>query len=283
MSSNDLLVIEARPASLLGRIKSAWQYRHYYPILLKEITLRKFRNTVLGFWWLILRPLIPVVAATVAFTYFVEIDTGDLPYGIFFLSGFIIYNTVESLLMFMSRTMMWTRNIMKKMYLPKLLVPLASIGPPLVELAITIIALIVLATFYYFTQDVFYIEWDWKLLLFLPCVLLAMVLAISIGMVVGVIALIMKDIVYSIRYIMQLVMFITPVIYPLSSVPENVQWVFVAFNPMTGLIETSRWALTGFGTFDPLLLLVSTVQVLVIGILCLSFFSRADSFLSDIV
>lgn len=283
MSNNDVLVIEARPTNLLGRIKSAWQYRHYYPILLKEITLRKFRNTVLGFWWLILRPLIPVIAATVAFTYFVAIDTGDLPYGIFFLTGFIIYNTVESLLMFMSRTMMWTRNIMKKMYLPKLLVPLASIGPPMVELGITIIALIVLATFYYFTQDVFYIEWGFKLLLFLPCVLLAMVLAISIGMVVGVIALVMKDIVYSIRYIMQLVMFITPVIYPLSSVPENLQWVFVAFNPMTGLIETSRWALTGFGSFDAILLLISTVQITVIAFLCLSFFSRADSFLSDIV
>ena len=281
--SNDIQIIEARPATLLGRMKSAWLYRGYWPILFKEITMRKFRNTVLGWWWLILRPLIPVVAATITFTYFVAIDTGDLPYGIFFLASYIVWNLLEALLMFMSRTMMWTRNIMKKMYLPKLLIPLASVGPPLVEMAITIVALFVLAGFYYFTQDVFYIEFELKFLLFPLCLILAMILALSIGMVVGVIALIMKDIIYSIRYVMQLLIFVTPVIYPLSSLPENAQWAFIAFNPMTGIVETCRWSLTGFGDWSPILLLVSTVQVLLIAFVCLTFFSRADSFLSDMV
>lgn len=281
--SSEIQVIEARPATLVGRIKSAWQYRGYWPILFKEITMRKFRNTVLGWWWLILRPLIPVVAATITFTYFVEIDTGDLPYGIFFLSSFIVWNLLEALLMFMSRTMMWTRNLMKKMYMPKLLVPLASVGPPLVELVITVIALLVLSGFYYFTQDVFYVEWDWKLLLFPVCILLAMVLAISIGMVIGVIALLMKDIIYSIRYVMQLLLFVTPVIYPLSSIPKEAQWAFIAFNPMTGVVETCRWALTGFGDWTPILLVISIVQITLIALLCLTFFSRADSFLSDMV
>jgi len=281
--SNDLIVIEARPTSIVGRFRDAWKYRRYYPILLKEITMRKFRNTVLGFWWLIIRPLIPVVIAIVTFTYFIEMDTGDLPYGIFFMAGFIVWNVVESTLQFMARTMMWTRNIMKKMYLPKLLIPFASIGPPAIELGIVIIAFFVLLGYYYYTVDIFYLQWDIGLLLFPVCVFLAAALSIAIGSVIAMVALVMRDIIYSVRYVMQLIMFITPVIYPLSAVPEDVQWVFIALNPMTGVIETSRWALTGFESFDPILLLISVIQITLICLLCLTFFSRADSYLSDIV
>lgn len=281
--SNDLLVIEARPTSLIGRFKAAWQYRRYYPILLKEITMRKFRNTILGFWWLILRPLIPVVIAIVTFTYFVEIDTGELPYGIFFMAGFIVWNVLESTLQFMARTMMWTRSTMKKMYIPKLLIPFASIGPPAIELGIVLVAFFFLLGYYYYTADIFYLQWNIGLLLFPVCLFLSAALSMAIGMVISVIALVMRDIIYSVRYAMQLIMFITPVIYPLSKVPEDVQWVFIAFNPMTGVIETSRWALTGYESFQPLLLAISVVQITVIVLLCLMFFSRADSYLSDIV
>ena len=282
MSEEEVLVIEARPASLRGRVRAAWQYRHYYPILFKEITMRKFRNTLLGYWWLILRPLIPVVIGVIIFTLFIEIETGDLPYGMFFLSGYICWHLFQSTLRFMSRTMMWMRSVMKKMYLPKLLIPLASIGVPLVELAVTIVAILVLAGYYYFTLDTFYISTSWQLLLSPVSLALSLIFAMSVGMVVSVIALLMRDIIFSIAYVTQMAMFITPVIYPLSSVPEHLQWLFIAFNPMTGVIETSRWALTGFGSFEPAWLLVSVVQISLIAALCLTFFVRAESYLSDV-
>ncbi len=244
--------------------------------------MRKFRNTLLSYWWLILRPLIPVVIAVITFTLFIEIETGDLPYGMFFLSGYICWHLFQSTVRFMSRTMMWMRSVMKKMYLPKLLIPLASIGVPLVELAVTIVAILVLAGYYYFTLDTFYISMSWQLLLFPVGLALSLIFAMSVGMVVSVIALLMRDIIFSIAYVMQMTMFITPVIYPLSSVPEHLQWLFIAFNPMTGVIETSRWALTGFGSFEPVWLLVSVVQISLIAALCLTFFTRAESYLSDV-
>ena len=281
--SDEVVVIEARPATVRGRVKAAWQYRRYYPILFKEITMRKFRNTVLGWWWLILRPLIPTAIAVVTFTFFIEIDTGDLPYGIFFLSGFIVWHLLHSLVRFMSRTMMWTRSIMKKMYLPKLLIPFASVGPPLIELVVTIVAILFVAIYYLITLDTFYIIFSWGLLLFPLCLILSMVLALAIGMVVSVVALFMRDIIFSISYVIQMAMFVTPVIYPVSSVPENLQWMFIWLNPMTGVIETGRWALTGYGAFEPLWLLISVVEIGLIALLCLTFFARAESYLSDIV
>lgn len=281
--SEDVQIIEARTATLRGRIKAAWQYRHYYPILLREITMRRFRNTVLGFWWLILRPLIPTVIAITTFTYFVEVDTGEVPYGIFFLAGFIPWNLLQSSSHFMSRTMMWTRGLMKKMYLPKMLIPPASIGPPMIELGITILALIVLAVIYGVSGGKSPIVLSWNLLLFPFCLVLAFTLALSIGMVISVVALLMRDIIYSVNYVMQMLMFVTPVVYPVSSLPPNVQWAFIVFNPMTGVIETGRWAITGSGSFEPLWLLVSVAEIAVIAVLCLTFFARAESYLSDIV
>ncbi len=281
--SQEIQIIEARSATLRGRIKAAWQYRHYYPILLREITMRRFRNTVLGFWWLILRPLIPTIIAITTFTYFVQVDTGDVPYGIFFLAGFIPWNLLQSSAHFMSRTLMWTRGLMKKMYLPKMLVPAASIGPPMIELGIAIASLIVLTVVYAFSAHKSFIVFHWGLLLFPLCLALAFTLAVSIGMVISVVALLMRDIIFSVNYVMQMLMFVTPVIYPVSSLPPNAQWMFIVFNPMSGVIETSRWAITASGTFEPLWFLVSIVEISLIALLCLTFFARAESYLSDIV
>ncbi len=281
--SEEITVIQARTATLRGRAKAAWQYRRYYPILLREITMRRFRNTVLGVWWLFLRPMIPVVIAITTFTYFVQVDTGEVPYGIFFLAGFIPWNLLHSSVQFMSRTMMWSRAIMKKMYLPKLLIPAASVGPPLVELGITIVALIGVIIFYSVTQGHSYFNLSWGALLIPVCLFLALVLALSIGMVISVVALLMRDIIFSVNYVMQMLMFVTPVIYPVSSLPPNVQWVFIVFNPMTGVIETMRWAVTGSGAFEPLWLLISILEIALISFLCLTFFARAESYLSDIV
>ncbi len=281
--NDEIQIIELRSATLSGRIRAAWQYRRYYPILLREITMRRFRNTVLGFWWLILRPLIPTIIAITTFTYFVEVNTGDVPYGIFFLAGFIPWNLLQSSSHFMSRTLMWTRGLMKKMYLPKMLIPPASVGPPMIELGITFAALIVLTVIYGFSDGKSYIVFSWGLLLFPVCIILAFILALSIGMVISVVALLMRDIIYSVNYVMQMLMFVTPVVYPVSSLPPNVQWAFVVFNPMTGVIETARWSITGSGAFEPLWFLVSLVEISVIAVLCLTFFARAESYLSDIV
>lgn len=281
-TAEPVTIIEALPSTLWGRVKAAWRYRRYYPVLVREISLRKFRNTFLGFWWLIVRPLIPALMTIATFTYVVQVNTNGVPYSIFFLPGFIIWNLFQSFISFQVRTLLWMRGLLKKMYLPKLLIPLASVGPPLIELCITlgVFAVVVIA---YLIHGHAYIEWSWKLLLVVPCLLLTMMLAISIGMVTSVLALFLRDIVYSIAYILQVGFFVTPVAYPITAIPENVRWILFALNPMTTLVETTRWAVTGVGAFDPVWFTVGCVEILVIAALCLTFFTRAESYLADTV
>jgi lipopolysaccharide transport system permease protein len=281
MCDQTVTVIVAGPSTLAGRIRSAWQYRHFYPVLLHEISMRKYRNTLLGFWWLIIRPLIPMTVAIVIFTFFLQIDTASLPYGVFFLAGFITWNLFQSCVQFMARTMLWTRGLLKRMYLPKLLVPLASVGPALIELVVTTVLFALLIAFFYLRDGRLYIEPSWRLLMLLPCLVLTFAMALAVGMVVSAIALFMRDIIYSIAYITQMVMLLTPVVYPLSALPEGVQWVFYIVNPMTVLVETSRWSLTGFGDFSPLWFALGCIQAALWTYLCMLFFTRVEAHLAD--
>lgn len=283
MSEPTVTVIDARPASLWGRVAAAWRFRHYYPVLLKELALRRFRNTILGVWWLVLRPLIPMVIIVLAFTRFVTVDTGELPYALFFVSAYIGWNLFQSTVTFMSRTLMWSKSLMRKMYLPKMIIPAASIGPPMIELAITCIAFAGLAAFFYFQDGVADIAWSWRILLAIPTLMVVLLFALSIGAVFSVIALLMRDIIFSIGWVIQAIMFATPVIYPMSSIPAESRWIFHVFNPMAGLVETMRWSLTGFGTFEPLWFAVSILQVAICALLCFTFFARAETYLADVV
>lgn len=283
MATERVTVIETPSPSVWGRLKAAWEFRRYYRVLLKDITLRQVRNTILGYWWLIIRPIVPIAILIVTFHYFVGIETGTLPYPLFLLAGYVVWILFASTITFMARSLMWTRSLMRKMYLPKMIVPAASIGPPLIQAAIVAVAFIIVAIAYYVADGVPDITLAWRMLVVIPCLALALLLAMTIGSIIAIIALLARDIIFSIGWIVQFAMFVTPVVYPVASAPPEVQWAFYVFNPMTGVVETARWALTGFGAFEPLWFAVTVVEIGLIAFLCLTFFARAETYLSDVI
>jgi homopolymeric O-antigen transport system permease protein len=279
--SDVVTVIEARPSTLPDRLRAVWSHRSFYPLLLREISMRKFRATLFGFWWLVIRPLVPTVMAVITFTFFLPLNTEGVPYPIFYFAGFITWNIFQASIQFMPRTMLWMRGMMKKIYFPKLLVPIASIGPPLMELAIVFTMFMLTVIVLYIQNGVFYIELGWNLLAVLPCMILALVLGLSIGMVTSMIALYVRDVVFSVGYFAQLAMLVTPVLYPITVVPESVRWIVYILNPMAAIVETSRWAFTGQGEFSPLWFALSAMEICGITALCLIFFLRAETYLAD--
>ena len=125
-SEDVTVVIEARPQSTAGQLLSLWQYRGFYGFLFKEILMRRARGTLLGFWWLILRPLISAVGFIVAFSVIAPLPIGqDIPYPVFFLSGYIPWRLFQGTLVILPRSLGWTRAIMQRTYFPRLLVPFA--------------------------------------------------------------------------------------------------------------------------------------------------------------
>jgi lipopolysaccharide transport system permease protein len=266
---------------MAGTVRALWRYRGFYGFLFKEILMRKARGTLLGFWWLILRPLMPAIGYISAFSVVAPISTGhDVPYPIFFLSGFIPWRIFEGTLTTLPRSLNWMRGIMQRTYFPRLLIPLAGFGPIVIELLI-LVALFVGYVGVAWWGGEMPLRLGWHTLWLLPCLAAALMMALAFGMVFSVVALFFRDVVFTVGYLAQLVMFATPVLYPVTFVPERYRWVVYALNPMAEVVIMSRLALTGRGEYDPWLFAQSFATILVLFALGVTFFLRAEQQLGD--
>ena len=277
------VVIQARPDSAGARLGSLWRYRGFYGFLFKEILMRRARGTLLGFWWLILRPLIAAVGFMAAFSTIAPMDTGTgVPYPVFFLSGFIPWRLFQGTLTLLPRSLMWMRGIMQRTYFPRLLVPLAGFGPVLIELGILCVMFAAVVGASAWKADApFPLRFGWETLWLVPCLAGALTFAMAIGMVMSVVALFFRDVVFSVSYFAQMFMFLTPVLYPVTFVPEAYRWVLYALNPMAQVVTVSRWALTGQGVFEPVFVGLSFATILVTLAVSVAFFLRAEAHLGD--
>lgn len=276
------VVIEARPEAFTGHLKALWRYRGFYGFLFKEITTRKSRGTLLGFWWLIIRPVTTAVALIIVFASLEPLGPGqDIPYSVFFLSGFIPWRLFHSALTQLPRSLMWTQGIMRRTYFPRLLVPLAAFGVTLIEFAVLCVVFAVAVGIVVGGGAPFPLAIRWETLWLLPCLLAALLFALALGLVLSVVALFFRDIVFSIGYIAQVVMLATPVLYPPTFVPESYRWVLYTVNPMAQVVTVARWALTGRGEFDLPFLLLSFGMILLALTAGLVFFVRAEEHLGD--
>jgi lipopolysaccharide transport system permease protein len=276
------LVIEARPDSLGGSLRALWRYRGFYGFLFKTILMRRARNTLLGFWWLILRPVVTAGGLLFAFTQVAPVSTGnDIPYPVFFLSGFITWRLFQGTLTMLPRSLTWTRGIMQRTYFPRILVPLAGFGPVLLEVAALAAVFVIVVVHAVWVGGPAPVRLGWQTFWLLPALLASLTFAIAIGMVLGVVALFFRDVIYLVRFMAQLFMLATPVLYPVTFVSEPYRWLVYVLNPMAQIVMLSRWSLTGQGGFDPWFLALSFTTILLVFAACVTFFLRAEVQLGD--
>jgi lipopolysaccharide transport system permease protein len=276
-------VIEARPDSLWGNLRAMWRYRAFYGFLFKEIMMRKARGTLLGYWWLILRPLATAGGLLFAFMSVAPVNTGhDIPYPVFFLSGFIPWRLFQATLTQLPRSLSWTRSIMQRTYFPRLLVPLAGIGPTLVEFgALAAVFAVVVAMTAWNSGGAVPVTFGWQILWIVPCLLGALLLSLAFGMVASVVVLFFRDARYSVSFLAQGMLVATPVLYPVSFVSESYRWILYTLNPMAQVVIVSRWALTGQGVFEPFFVALSFATILAAFTAGVLFFLRAEVHLGD--
>jgi lipopolysaccharide transport system permease protein len=275
-------VIEARPETTFARLKSLWRFRGFYGFLFKEITMRRARGSVLGFWSLPLRPLIAAAALIFAFGSVrpLDIDSG-VPYPVFFLSGYIPWQLFQGSLRDLPRTLTWSQSIMRRTYFPRLLVPLAGFGMPFIEFVILSAVFAAVVAITSWSGAPFPLHLGWHTLWLLPCLLAALLFALAFGLVFSVVALFFRDVIFSLRFFSQVLLFLTPVIYPVTLVPEAYRWALFVLNPMAQIVIVSRWALTGHGELHLPFLLLSFGTVLVTLAVSVVFFLRAEVHLGD--
>ncbi len=275
-------IITSSRAGAWSAWRELWGYRALFVYLFKQTAARRFQDTILGPVWLLLRPLIPSIAVIVIFSRIVPISTGDLPYPVFYFGGYLLWGLFASIVAFVPRAMRMNRGMMKKMYFPRLLIPMASLGIPLAEFLVTLGVFAGVITYYAAHGSLQFAPGP-ELMLFPALVLMTVALGVGIGMFVGVLSLVARDVLYTLPHFLQVWMLLTPVIYAIDFIPEKWRWIIYVLNPMATLVEAGKSSLLAIGSIDWFFLGIAAALVIAVLTLSTMFFLRAeDIFMDDI-
>lgn len=255
----------------LGEI---WACRELlYFLTWREIKVR-YKQTLLGFAWAIIQPFSMMVVFTLFFGNLAKIPSEGIPYPLFNYTALLPWTLFSAGITRASNSLVGERNLVQKVYFPRLIMPLSSILSPVVDFVIAFIILIGMM-FYYGYPATFRLLW-------LPgLTILALMTALSVGMWLSVINVKYRDVRYATPFLIQLWLFASPVVYATSLLPERFQIIY-GLNPMVGVIDGFRWCLLGTKTLDTMLAL-SVVIVIIILVSGTFYFRRIEKTFADVI
>jgi lipopolysaccharide transport system permease protein len=273
--------VSIRPSKGLASLdlKSLWEYRELlYFLVWRDVKVR-YKQTVLGVLWVLLQPLVSMAIYTVLFGVLLKVPSDGAPYAVFAFAGLLPWQYFASALTRSSQGVVNSANLITKIYFPRLVIPLSGVLSSLVDLAVSFIVLIGLMIYYGLAPT--------PALLVLPAlILLAMITALGFGLWLSALNVRYRDINYLLPFIVQVWMYVTPVVYGSNLLPERYRFL-LALNPMTGVVEGFRWALLGrqldyVQTQGPLFV-VSVIISLVVLVTGAVFFRTTERSFADIV
>jgi lipopolysaccharide transport system permease protein len=273
-------VIEPRGEGVLSRLREMGRYRrligHFGRLALQKIYIR----TRLGILWVFIRPLFPILVGTVVFRDLVGVSSGPVPYFLFYLTGMSFWNLFSEGLQWTTRSLELNRRLLKKLYFPRLILPLSYLAPALVNLLIYGV-LIVGVSFFYSQSGVFHhAPGAMKIAASLGAVAAVLALALGLGLWTSVLGADARDVRFTVGYILNFWHYFTPVIYPLSSIPESARWA-VVLNPVAGLVETFKWGVLGVGHPGKWALWTALAFTGIVFVSGLVFFARYETKMLD--
>lgn len=257
-----------------------WRYRDLIILFVRRDFVAIYKQTILGPLWFLLGPLFSTVVFTVIFGNIAKIPTDGLPPFLFYLSGIVTWSYFASCMTKTSNTFIENAGIFGKVYFPRMVVPISVVITNLITFTIQFSLFMVFLIYYFFIGSPVHPN-GW--ILFIPLLLIQMAaLGFGMGILISSMTTKYRDLTFFLAFGVQLWMYATPIVYPLSQIPEKWQWLF-ALNPMTAIVETFRYAFLGSGAIQPWVLIMSmgmTILILFIGIVL---FSRVEKTFLDTV
>lgn len=256
-------------------IGAVWRFRELLVVLMMRDIQVLYRQAALGVAWAIIQPVFAVIIFTIVFGHFAKIPTGGLPYSVFAFAGVLCWTYFSESVRRSATGLVTDADLVRKVYFPRLIIPLAGVISPLIEFGIGFVILLVLMLWHGFIPS-------WHLLAIVPLLGIAGLLALAMGLWLGPLNVRFRDIKHTLPFMLQVWMYASPIVYPLSMVPEKWQWAY-ALNPMVGVIEGFRWAV--FGAGEPHLMALG-ISLIVIGALLvggLVFFKRMEASFADVI
>jgi len=256
-------------------LKELWEYRELlYFFVWRDIKVR-YKQTVIGAGWAIIQPFFTMVVFSLFFGKLARIPSEGLPYPIFYYSALLPWMYFANALTGATNTMVEHQRVITKVYFPRLILPLAAVLAGLVDFGIAFLILVAMMVFYGVVPT--------AAVLLLPfLLLLAVATALGAGLWLSALNAIYRDVRYAVPFLVQFWMFASPVAYPSSLIPERWRWLY-GLNPMAGVVEGFRWALTGRGSPPSVLLLASVTAVLLVLVGGIIYFQRMESTIADVV
>lgn len=274
------LVITGRKNLFSLQLADIWRYRDLLYMLVKRDFVVFYKQTILGPIWFFIQPILTSLVYIIVFTSIAGISTDGMPPVLFYLSGTIVWNYFQDCFNNTSTTFIQNANLFGKVYFPRILVPLSKVISGLLKFLIQFLLFLAIYT-YYLT-----IGYDLNAgvaVFYLPVMILLMgLLGLGLGIFFTSLTTKYRDLVFLIQFGVQLLMYGTPVIYPLSAVPEKFR-VWILLNPMTPVMEGFRSAFLGTGSFQPWELGISFLVTMVIFIVGLAIFNYTEKDFMDTV
>ncbi|MBX4197927.1 ABC transporter permease [Candidatus Parcubacteria bacterium] len=273
--SQTLTIIRPKKLFSLRDITELWRYKELlYFFTWRDLKVR-YKQTIVGVAWAIFQPLATMVIFTVFFSKLASIPSDNVPYPIFVYSGLLFWQFFSSALGDTSNCLIANQSIITKVYFPRLILPLSSVLTKLVDFFIAASILVVLMLYYGFVPKL-------ESIIVIPLVLIISFMAsVGLGLVLAAINVKYRDVRYVLPFFIQMLLFVTPVIYP-ASIAQKYSWL-LALNPMTGVIQSARATLLGTTEINWGLIGISFAACLILLCIGVYVFKKVERYFADIV
>lgn len=274
MPNEPLVIIEPSKGWKPVNLGDLWNYRELlYFLTWRDLKVR-YKQTIFGVAWVVMQPLMMTLIFTIFLGMLVRVPTGGSPYALFVYLGLLPWTFFSSAVVSSGNSLIGNANLITKVYFPRVIAPMAAVGARVVDLLIAFIILAGLMLYYQVSPSI-------NLLMLPVLVVLITLLALGCGMLISALNVKYRDVGIALPVIVQLWMFVSPVMYPASLVPKKYEAVY-ALNPLVGIIGNFRVALLG-GTFEWRALAVSAVIAAVVLSYAAYLFRRTEKDIADVL
>lgn len=274
------LIISPKRGLFDINLKEIWKYRDLTMLFVRRDFVSRYKQTILGPLWFIIQPIFTTLMYTLVFGRLAGISTDSLPPMLFYMAGTVAWSYFSTCLNATSNTFIANAGIFGKVYFPRLTVPISIVISNLIQFGIQFALMIVLMIIYALSGVHFHVN---IYVLLIPYLLLIMALmGLGFGIIVSSLTTKYRDLTNLVAFGMQLWMYATPIIYPLSKIPARYK-IYIMANPVTPIVETFRYALLGSGTVSQGQLIYCSVFTLFVLALGVVMFNRVEQSFMDVV
>ena len=268
------IIVDANQSSFRIDFKELKNYRDLFYILAYRDLRVRYAQTFLGFVWALLQPLATLLIFILVFGIVVKVDTGGIPYPLFAISGISMWAYFGFVLNQSGNSVIGAQEMIKKIYFPRLVIPLSKAVVGFVDFGVALLMLVILMIVYHFTPSIN--------IVFAPLfILLNIIAALAVGIWLSALTIRYRDFQHIIPFLVQVGMYVTPVAYPARLVPDKYQLIY-NLNPMAGVIQGFRWSVFG-GSPPDIYFYISMIVILILFISSLFYFKKVEDVMADIV